>query len=114
VRISEALSSFSVNTHYTSIIGQTGAGKTSVSVNCGIKNVILIADKFINIATDEKLKVNKSLSPCTTEFAFVRCTFEDSREVVFVDTPPYPHPDVNASTSEEKVGKAISKWVKGS
>ena len=28
------------------------------------------------------------LSSCTTESALVRCTFEDSREVVFVDSTP--------------------------
>ena len=111
------LSSFCVNIHYISVIGPTGAGKSSVSVECGIKNVILIGDKFINIAADEKLKVNKSLSPCTTDFAYVRCTFdsEDSREVVFVDTPPFPNPDGSASPSaEQKVGKDLSEWVKGS
>jgi hypothetical protein len=86
-----------------------------VSVKCGIKDVVLIGDKFINIAADEKLKVNKSLLPCTTDFAYVRCTFEDSREAVFVDTPPFPDPDGSASLSaEQKVGKNISKWVKGS
>ena len=39
------------------------------------------------MAADGTLKVDKSLSTCTTEFALVRCTFEDSREVVFVETP---------------------------
>ena len=66
------------------------------------------------MAADEKLEVNKTLSPCTTEFAYVRCTFEDSREVVFVDTPPFPDPyDGKSSLSEEqKVGSSISEWVK--
>lgn len=73
-----------------------------------------IGDKFINIAADERLKVNKSLSPCTTEFAYVRCTFEDSREVVFVDTPAFPNPfDGKTSLSaEQKAGSNISEWVK--
>ena len=70
--------------------------------------------KFINKAADQNLAVNNSLSPCTTEFAYVRCTFEDSREVVFVDTPPFPDPyGGNAGVSaEQKVGKNISKWIK--
>ena len=44
----------------------------------------------------------------------MRCTFEDSREVVFVDTPAFPDPNGgNASLSAElRVGKKISKWVK--
>jgi len=55
------------------------------------------------------------LSACTTEFAYVRCTFEDHpREVVFVDTPPFPDPyESKTSLSEEqKVGDNISEWVK--
>ena len=74
-----------------------------------------IGDKFINIAADQNLEVNDH-SPCTTELAYVRCTFEDSSEVpvVFVDTPAFPDPNSgNASLSaEQKVGKKISKWVK--
>ena len=62
------------------------------------------------MATDEKLEVNKTLSPCTTEFAYVRCTFEDSRAVVFVDTPPSFYDD--GYFSEQKVGGSISEWVK--
>ena len=113
MRISKASLSFCVNSHYTSIIGPTGVGKSSVSVNCRIKNFILTGDKFINIATDEGLKVNNSSSPCTKEIAYVRSTFEDSREVVFVDTPPFPDLDGYASVSaEEKVGNDISEWVK--
>jgi hypothetical protein len=71
-------------------------------------------DKFINMAADEKLEVSHTLGPCTTEFAYVRCTFEDSREVVFVDTPPFPDPyDGKAGVSEEReVGRDISEWVK--
>ena len=66
------------------------------------------------MAADEKLEVNKTLSPCTTEFAYVRCTFEDSREVVFVDTPPFPDPyDGNPSSEREKnVANSISEWIK--
>ena len=66
------------------------------------------------MAADENLEVNETLSPCTTEFAYVRCTFEDSREVVFVDTPPFPDPyDNKAGLSEEqKLGNSISEWVK--
>jgi len=47
----------------------------------------------------------------------VRCAFDskDSRDVVFVDTPPFPNPDGSANLStEKKVGKDISEWVKGS
>ena len=63
------------------------------------------------MAADEKLEVNKTLSPCTTEFAYVRCTFEDSRAVVFVDTPPFPDPyDVNPS--EKNIANSLSEWIK--
>jgi hypothetical protein len=73
-----------------------------------------IGDKFINIAADEKLKAYMTLSPCTTKFAYVRCSFKDSREVVFVDTPPFPDPyDGEAGVSEErKVGSSINEWIK--
>ena len=66
------------------------------------------------MATDENLEINNTLSPCTREFAYVRCTFEDSREVVFVDTPPFPDPyNGNYDLSEEKkAGNNISVWVK--
>ena len=66
------------------------------------------------MVTDQNLKVNQSLSPCTTEFAYVRYTLEDSREVVFVDTPPFPDPyDGSTSVSaEQKVGNSISEWIK--
>jgi len=77
------------------IIGPTGVGKSS----------------FINIAADQKLKVDNS-KPCTTELALVRCTFEDKREVVFVDTPPFPDPNGNAA--EKEVGNSINEWVKKS
>ena len=84
-----------------------------MSANCGIKDVLFTGDKFVNIATDAGLKVNKPLSPCTKEIAYVRSTFEDSREVVFVDTPPFPDPDGYASIpAEQKVGNDISEWVK--
>ena len=85
-----------------------------MSVNCGIKDVILTGDKFINIAADAKLEISHSLGIGTTEFAYVRCTFQDSREVVFVDTPSFPDPyDGYASISaEQKVGNDINKWVK--
>lgn len=47
-----------------------------------------IEDKFMfmKTAVNERLEVSH-LSPYTREFAYVRCMFEDSREVVFVDTP---------------------------
>ena len=66
------------------------------------------------MAADQNLEVNNSLSPCTTEIACVRCTFRDSREVVFVDTPAFPDScDVRSSLStEQKVGGSISKWFK--
>ena len=66
------------------------------------------------MAADEGLEVNKTLSPRKTEFAYVRCTFEDSREVVFVDTPAFPDPfdgKISLST-EQKAGKNINEWVK--
>ena len=46
----------------------------------------------------------------------MRCTFEDSREVVFVDTPAFPDPyDGKAGLSgEKKIGNSISGWVKES
>jgi hypothetical protein len=74
--------------------------------------------KFINTATGKTLlEVGRGLSPCTQEFAYVRCTaFEDSRRVVFVDTPAFPDPYIgNANLpTEEKGGKIseISKWIK--
>ena len=41
------------------------------------------------------------------------CTLEDSRRVVFVDTPAFPDPDGSADLSaEKKVGKKISDWLK--
>ena len=62
------------------------------------------------MAADEKLEVNNTLSPCTTEFAYVRCTFEDSRAVVFVDTPPSFYDYGNLS--EQKGGGSVSECVK--
>ena len=67
------------------------------------------------MATDGNLEVRHTLSPCTTEFAYVRCTFENpSREVVFVDTPPFPDPWESKAlvSDEQKVGDSISEWIK--
>ena len=67
------------------------------------------------MAADENLFVNKSLSPCTTEFAFVRCTFEDySSEVVFIDTPAFPDPYEGKISllEEQNAGNQIREWVK--
>lgn len=86
-----------------------------MSRRCGIKEVILIEGlKFINTAAGETLlEVEKALSPCTTELAHVLCTFEDSRRVVFVDTPAFPDPDGNVSLSAEKrLGRKIGDWLK--
>ena len=84
-------------------------------MNCRIKDVILIGDKFINIAADARLEISCSLGVCTTKFAFVRCTFEDSREVVFVDIPAFHDPEGYTSLlTEQKVGNDISEWVKES
>ena len=65
------------------------------------------------MAADEKLEVNKTLSRslCTTEFAYVRCTFEDSREVIFVDTPAFLDP-YNGNLSEKNEANRISEWIK--
>jgi hypothetical protein len=82
-----------------------------VSQNCGIKDGAHIGDKFINIAVDEKVlevETSHSLSPCTKEFAHVRCTLEDSRQLVFVDTPAFPHP----LSAKKEVGEEISEWLK--
>jgi hypothetical protein len=86
-------------------------------VNCGIKDAGLTWDKFINAAAGEVLlevSGKKSpLSPCTKDIAHVRCTFEDSRRVVFVDTPAFPDPILGSNLSaEKKVGKKISEWLK--
>ena len=66
------------------------------------------------MAADANLEVEKTLEPCTTEFSYVRYTFEDSREVVFVDTPPFldPYEGMASLSEEKKVGDGISKWVK--
>jgi hypothetical protein len=56
---------------------------------------------------------DKKLTPCTREFAYVRCTFEDARDVVFVDTPGFPNPyDIPSHSEERKVGNDISEWIK--
>ena len=45
----------------------------------------------------------------------MRCTFEDSREVVFVDIPAFHDPEGYTSLlTEQKVGNDISEWVKES
>ena len=41
MRISQALLNYLVNARYTSIVGPTGVGKSSVSVKYGIKDVNL-------------------------------------------------------------------------
>ena len=68
------------------------------------------------MTADENLEVNATLAPCTTEFAYVRCTFKDSREVVFVDTPPFPDPYEGGSLSslseELRAGDIINEWIK--
>ena len=66
------------------------------------------------MAADANLEVENTLEPCTTEFSYVRCTCEDSIEVVFVDTPPFPDPYYGKTSlsEEQKVGNGISKWVK--
>ena len=48
------------------------------------------------------------------KIVYARCTLEDSREVVFVETPISPDPyDGNTSVSaEQKVGNTISEWIK--
>ena len=87
-----------------------------MSVSCGIKDASLTWDKFINAAADEMLEVSGRKSPlsaCTKDIAHVRCTFEDSRRVVFVDTPAFPDPILGSNLSaEKKVGKKISEWLK--
>ena len=97
-------------------MGPTGVGTSSVSVNFRIKDDILIGDKFINIAAGKWLEVNRSLSPCTSEFAYVRCMSEseDSREVVLVDTPAFPDPFDNDTSASaiKKVGSKMNRWVK--
>ena len=69
--------------------------------------------KFINIAADERLEISHSLGVCTTKFAYVRCTLEDSREVVFADIPAFHDPEGYTSLStEQKAGNDINEWVK--
>jgi len=80
------------------VIGPTGVGKSSL----------------INVATHSNLQVGAGMSPCTKKFAYVRCTLEDSRKVVFVDTPAFPNPDVGKvklSDLEKKEGKKIREWI---
>jgi hypothetical protein len=93
-------------------MGPTGVGKSSVSMDCGIKDDILTYEQFINTAVNKEVlevETSYSLSPCTKEFAHVRCTFENSRRVVFVDTPPISNS--YHSSSEKKVGEKINEWL---
>jgi hypothetical protein len=61
-----------------------------------------VDDKVLEVETSDPL------SPYTKEFAhYVRCTFEDSRRLVFVDTPAFPDP----LSAEQEVGKKISEWL---
>ena len=66
------------------------------------------------MAADENLKVYQTSSPCTKEFSYVRCTLgDDSRGVVFVDTPPFPHPYEGTWTlsEEQRIGNGISQLL---
>ncbi|KAF8811584.1 hypothetical protein BYT27DRAFT_7183861 [Phlegmacium glaucopus] len=88
------------------VIGPTGVGK-STFINTAAGERLLEDEKK---ASDGKTSL---LSPCTTEFTHVRCTFEDSRRVVFVDTPAFPDPYGSSSLSAEKeIGNKISDWLK--
>jgi len=88
--------------------------KQSVIVIVIIGPVGVRKSSFINVAADANLEVYQTLGTYTTEFSYVRCTFEDSREVVFVDTPPFPDPyeGITSLSEERKVGNNISEWVK--
>ena len=72
--------------------------------------------KFINTAAEKPLlKVNKGLEPCTTKVEHVRCTieFEGSlKKVVFVDTPPFPDPDIDDTAAGLNVEMKIRNWAR--
>lgn len=100
--IRDALSSFRANAPYISVIGPSGAGKSLVSGLWNYRCHSDIGDQFINTAVDERLKV---LLHSTKEFAYVRCTLENSHKVVFVDTRAYNDYD-NGSEIREWLRKA--------
>ncbi|KAF8159694.1 hypothetical protein B0H34DRAFT_414003 [Crassisporium funariophilum] len=82
------------------LMGPTGGGKST----------------FINTATATTLlKVGHSLQSCTTDIAYVahHDPVENvKRQVVFVDTPPFPDPDPMSPQTAKHVEVMIQEWLK--
>ena len=100
---------------FSSVIGPSGVGKSTVSTSQDYSSQILtrrikIKKKFINTAAGKSLlRVNDGLDPCTTRVEHVRCTVQfegSSKNVVFVDTPAF------GSYSGLDVEMKIQKWLR--
>ncbi|KAF8159695.1 hypothetical protein B0H34DRAFT_796913 [Crassisporium funariophilum] len=82
------------------LMGPTGGGKST----------------FINTAAATTLlKVGHNLQSCTTDIAYVAHNdpVENvKRQVVFVDTPPFPDPDPLSPKTAKHVEVMIQEWLK--
>ncbi|KAK3689952.1 P-loop containing nucleoside triphosphate hydrolase protein, partial [Podospora appendiculata] len=74
------------------LMGVTGAGKTS----------------FIDLMTDEKLKIGNSLKSCTTDVGIHKCRRRsDGKTVWLVDTPGFD----DTYKSDTDILKEIAEWL---